>query len=368
MVCCVWPELHKLLYFIAPNLKLVHVVPLNILGIHLEICFTQKSKHAVELFGCMSNEVLHHMQPRKKNNIVVESSMFRHCCLYKVRQKLECTEEITDLHRKKHTCGKHKCARKKRGLCNVVYVNPEEYCIPCQQVKKKYKTLRLQTVWRWYAIFLMIPKRSWNIHQELMIRFQKKSRTSKNTNVQIIISLSVTPPSMFRQVSTTESTKCRKALRKRTRRIERTTWSNLHASQEFHKILDMSHHAISHFVHRFGVQIHPSHLVTLKIRIMRNCDAEPPPSARGREAVTDAMVLFLQTIAPDPLHNCNILELVFHIPKPLSGQSVQCSSPVANAFLFSPAYFKSSQTYGELDPSWNHYLGIRFNPHCILIS
>lgn len=101
---------------------------------------------------------------------------------------------------------------------------------------------------------------------------------------------------------------------------------------------------------------------------MRNCDAEPPPSARGREAVTDAMVLFLQTIAPDPLHNCNILELVFHIPKPLSGQSVQCSSPVANAFLFSPAYFKSSQTYGELDPSWNHYLGIRFNPHCILIS
>ena len=277
-----------------------------------------------------------------------------------------CTEEITDLHRKKHTCGKHKCARKKRGLCNVVYVNPEEYCIPCQQVKKKYKTLRLQTVWRWFAIFLTIPKRSWNIHQELMIRFQKKSRTSKNTNVQIIISLSVTPPSMFRQVSTTESTKCRKALRKRTRRIERTTWSNLHASQEFHKILDMSHHAISHFV-RFGVQIHPSHLVTLKIRIMRNCDAEPPPSARGREAVTDAMVSFLQTIAPEPLHNCNILELVFHIPKPLSGQSVQCSSPVANAFLFSPAYFKSSQTYGELDPSWNHYLGIRFNPHCILI-
>ena len=200
-----------------------------------------------------------------------------------------------------------------------------------------------------------------------MIRFQKKSRTSKNTNVQIIISLSVTPPSMFRQVSTTESTKCRKALRKRTRRIERTTWSNLQASQEFHKILDMSHHAISHFVHRFRVQIYPSHLVTLKIRIMRNCDAEPPPSARGREAVTDAMVLFLQTIAPDPLHNCNILELVFHIPKPLSGQSVQCSSPVANAFLFSPAYFKSSQTYGELDPSWNHYLGIRFNPHCILI-
>ncbi len=85
MACHVWPELHKLQYFIVPNLKLIHFVPLHILGIHLQIFFTRESKHAFQTKLCTTCHPV-------------------------------CTEE-TDVHRRNNTCGKHKCARKKRGLC-----------------------------------------------------------------------------------------------------------------------------------------------------------------------------------------------------------------------------------------------------------